>query len=73
MTSEEIKNEIEYYEEIVMKKPISNDMKGHLIEGFGVTPTPDGQYDLYVIGENLTHAIPLIKKPLEEWLKDNGY
>lgn len=73
MTLEEIKNEMDFYEETVMKQPIGKDLKGHLIQGFGVEPTTSEQYELYVLGQDLTHAIPIIKKPLEQWLTENGY
>jgi hypothetical protein len=72
MTSWQIKNAIDKYAGIVMKKPISKDMKDHTIEGFAVKEISSGDYDLFVLGQNLSHSIPLLHKRLEEWLKDNN-
>jgi hypothetical protein len=73
MILEVIKNEIDFYEDIVMKKPISKDFKSHLIQGFVVKPTSPEKYKLYVLGEDPSHPVPLVDKLLEDWLKDNGY
>jgi hypothetical protein len=72
VTSQETKNEIEFYEDIVIKKPISEVMITHLIQGFVEKVVSPGNYVLYVIGEDHSHSNPTVIKPLKEWLNDNG-
>ena len=73
VTLRELPNEIEFYEDIVIKKPISEVMQSHLIQGFVVKLVSTDHYDLFVMGENLNHSNPILIKRLDEWLNDNGY
>ncbi len=71
MTEQEVTKAIDKYSGIVMKKPISRDMKDHLIEGFSVRKIDDDNYELHVTGQNLRHVFNHIHTPLEQWLKEN--
>jgi len=55
----------------VKGKPISKDIKSHIIEGLGVSEKSPGNYELSVMAQDLSHAIPILNKPLSEWLEDN--
>lgn len=73
MTIEEVYEVMDKYRSVVMKQPISKDMKNHIIEGFSIDNPPDKNYTVYVVGQDLTHIISFVHKPLEQWLSENGY
>jgi hypothetical protein len=73
MTIEEANSIMDKYRSIVMKQPISKDMKTHIIEGFGIDDPADKNYTVYVIGQDVAHAVSFVTKPLEQWLSENEY
>jgi hypothetical protein len=72
MTKKDVDQAIDMYSGIVMKKPISKDMKDHLIEGFSVRKIGEDNYELFVIGQNTGHYYTFIHVPLEQWFMDNA-
>jgi|GEM_PF-4020692 len=73
MNIEEVTEAIKNYSGIVndnMDKPLGD--AGHKIVGLLVVPRSGGKYDLFVLGEDTRSGVPLIRKPLQDWLRDSS-
>ena len=71
MTLQDVFDLINKYQSIVIGKKIGD--AGHTIEGFGLKEISPGNYDVYVIGQDLRSHNTFVHKPLSEWLEENGY
>jgi hypothetical protein len=72
MTEEQVVAANKKYLPLVEGKLISKDLKGHIIRALAVKLISPGDYELYVLAQDLSHAIPYLNYPLFKWMDEHG-